>query len=357
MKIKKISYWEEKFELSRPYTITFRTVSYVSNYIIKIETLNGEYGLGCASPEPFVTGEEPLNCESFLKMMTEVPTLFEEWNSPWQLIHKFNLIYLKIHAPAAKAAIEMSILDLYCKLNKISIGKFLDLKIPFLPTSITVGIKTLEETISESREYVQRGFKHLKIKLGKNLSEDIEKLIKLRELLPSNINIRVDINQGYSLEDYRYFLEKTNEIDLEFIEQPFSKEKPFLYESLTSIQRKNIAMDESLQKKEDALFFIQTKRKSGIFNIKLMKCGGPSEAIKIALLANENQISLMWGCMDESKISISMALNLGLSCSNTKYLDLDGSFDLGRDIVNGGYKLIGENMYPLDLPGLGVDLI
>ena len=65
----------------------------------------------------------------------------------------------------------------------------------------------------------------------------------------------------------------------------------------------------------------------------------------------------MWGCNDESIISISAALNTALSFKNTKYLDLDGSFDLERDVVIGGFSLKDGLMKPLDKPGLGVELI
>ena len=77
----------------------------------------------------------------------------------------------------------------------------------------------------------------------------------------------------------------------------------------------------------------------------------------IANQAYQNNIDLMWGCNDESIISISAALNTALSFENTKYLDLDGSFDLKEDIVNGGFNLKNGALQPLDSPGLGVKLI
>jgi L-alanine-DL-glutamate epimerase-like enolase superfamily enzyme len=68
-----------------------------------------------------------------------------------------------------------------------------------------------------------------------------------------------------------------------------------------------------------------------------MKCGGIYQALKIAAIAESEGIDLMWGCFDESKVSISGALHAALSCKNTKYIDLDGFFDLGWDLVTDGY--------------------
>ena len=64
----------------------------------------------------------------------------------------------------------------------------------------------------------------------------------------------------------------------------------------------------------------------------------------------------MWGCNDESIVSISAALHLALASPATRYLDLDGSFDLARDVVSGGFILKDGYLYTNDKPGLGVEL-
>jgi len=87
-----------------------------------------------------------------------------------------------------------------------------------------------------------------------------------------------------------------------------------------------------------------------------MKCGGIRSALRIARVAQSADIALMWGCMDESIISISAALHAAFACPNTKYLDLDGSLDLARDVVEGGFVLQDGLMSIRDEPGLGVKL-
>ena len=88
-----------------------------------------------------------------------------------------------------------------------------------------------------------------------------------------------------------------------------------------------------------------------------MKCGGITSGRKIANIALLNGIDLMWGCNDESIISISAALNTALSFTNTKYLDLDGSLDLAKDLVSGGFTIKDGVMNTVNKPGLGVELI
>jgi L-alanine-DL-glutamate epimerase-like enolase superfamily enzyme len=70
-----------------------------------------------------------------------------------------------------------------------------------------------------------------------------------------------------------------------------------------------------------------------------MKCGGLLGAKDIATIAQHAGIDLFWGCNDESIISITAALHIAYACPNTKYIDLDGSFDLMEDLVTGGFEV------------------
>ena len=113
--------------------------------------------------------------------------------------------------------------------------------------------------------------------------------------------------------------------------------------------------DESLQNLDHAVSLARSPKPFGVFNIKLMKCGGIFAARKIASLAEENGIKIMWGCFDESKVSISAALHTALSCKNTHYIDLDGFFDLGWDLVSGGYICESGVMRTNEKIGIGVE--
>ncbi len=118
--------------------------------------------------------------------------------------------------------------------------------------------------------------------------------------------------------------------------------------------RDRIVADESLLSDRDALALSRPPRAAGIFNIKLMKCGGIAPALRIATIAGLSGIELMWGCMDESVISIAAALHAALASPATRYLDLDGSLDLARDVARGGFVIEGGMMRTTGAPGLGV---
>ena len=340
-----------KIKLKRPYTIAYKTTSSIQNIFIKIILNNGMVGFGSSSVSKYVVGLD--TSQSYKNAI----------NFKNELIGK-NISYLIgnldkvenefINDPGSKAAYNIALYDAFCKSLNISLGSFLGRKVQELPTSITVGIKDIDETIEEINEYYDSGFRFIKIKLGNNIDYDIERISKINEKFGSKIIVRIDANQGWSIDDTIKFFNETNGVEL--IEQPTSIDNTHKLLKLPENIKEIIALDESLVSYEDAIKYSQ-KNYAKIFNIKLMKCGGITSGRKIANIGLSNNIDLMWGCNDESIISISAALNTALSFSNTKYLDLDGSLDLAEDLVSGGFNLKNGVMKPLDKPGLGVKLI
>jgi L-alanine-DL-glutamate epimerase-like enolase superfamily enzyme len=88
-----------------------------------------------------------------------------------------------------------------------------------------------------------------------------------------------------------------------------------------------------------------------------MKAGGIQSAMEIAQVAQRAQINIFWGCNDESILSITAALHVAYAMPNTRYLDLDGSFDLAEDLVSGGFKLVNGYMHLIEKPGFGITKI
>jgi L-alanine-DL-glutamate epimerase-like enolase superfamily enzyme len=248
----------------------------------------------------------------------------------------------------------MALHDLFAQHLDVPLAYYLGQCHHSMPTSITIGIKDVADTLAEAEEYVGRGFTYLKVKLGHSLEEDVERMLKLREALGSKIVIRVDANQGYSFEQLRKFYEQTRSLNLELIEQPLPVGQVDDYRRLPGEIKRLIALDESLVTPADAARLVVPPGAGGIFNIKLMKCGGLTPAREIATIARYAGVDLMWGCNDESIISIAAALHLALATPHTKYLDLDGSFDLARDVVSGGFVLRDGCLSVTSAPGLGV---
>ena len=353
MKIVKVKYWTENLDLARPYTIAYKTIEAVENIFVQFETDDGAWGMGAASPGESVTGESFDDCRGALEEYLEPLLLGKD-------VRHIKAVCRKLEekmpqAPAARAAIDMALHDALAKHLDVPLVEMLGRVHTSLPTSITIGIKSAEESLAEAQEYIDRGFQILKVKIGKSLEEDLEVLHKLREKAGGDIAIRVDANQGYSAETFTEFVEKAEALDLEFVDQPLAADNIRGMHLLTEKVRQGSAADESLLNAKDALRLAHAPHPFGIYNIKLMKCGGVAAGLAMGEIAHLAGIDLMWGCMDESIVSIAAALHAALASPATRYLDLDGSLDLARDVVKGGFVIKDGYMNVLDKPGLGIE--
>ena len=355
MRITNVEEWKSPVALTRPYTIATRSIDSVDLFFVRISTDTGVRGLGSASPAEEVTGESIAACENALRQ-DNIGWL--EGRDPCQLAsYCRRLAPTMIGTPAARLAVETALHDLFCRHLGIPLVDLFGQCHTSLPTSITIGIKpTIDEALAEADEYLARGFIALKLKIGRDMQQDRELLTKLREHCGPDISIRVDANRGYSLQETSKLWPLVDDLDIELVEQPVDIEEFNRLSDLNDDQRRIIAADESLVDDRDALRLIHPPRPSGIFNIKLMKCGGLTTALTIAELARLAGLDLMWGCMDESVISIAAALHTAFACPQTRFLDLDGSFDLSTDPASGGFQLIDGHLTLIDGVGLGVEL-
>ena len=313
-------------ELTRPYTIAYKTTSSIKNIFIKIILKDGTVGFGSSNVSKYVVGLD--TTESYKNAL----------NFKNELIGK-NITYLIsnidkienqfINDPGSKAAYNIALYDTFCKSLNISLGSFLGRVIPELPTSITVGIKNIDETIEEINEYYSSGFRYIKIKLGDKIDYDIERITKINEKFGSDIKIRIDANQGWSLDDTIKFCNETTGVEL--IEQPISVDNTQQLLKLPDSVKEIIALDESLVSYEDAIKYSQNNY-GKIFNIKLMKCGGVREGYRMLKKAEQLNLTTLVGCMSGSSCAVAAAASLA---SLTNYQDLDGPMLIKNDLFSG----------------------
>ena len=352
MKIKNVRVYGRDLGTSRPYTIAYKTVSEVLIAFVEIELENGIIGIGASNSSKAVVGEsveETLNYLSNVDFSYLIGQKITQTEGLLRQTHdKFTTL------PGTHAAIDIALHDAFTQFLKIPLVDYFGQQQQTLPTSITIGIKNIGETLSEAEEYYGMGVRFFKVKTGLNPVLDAERVIKIAERMP-DVVLRVDANQGYSIVDLNEFVKRTVKIKLELIEQPFSTGNfiKYLNELHPSIAKLVVA-DESLKNPKDGLKLLKEAPGCNIFNIKLMKTGGLLVAKQVAYIAEASNVKLMWGCNDESVVSIAAALHLALSSRSTNFIDLDGSLDLIKDVVTGGF-LIKNGMMALNgKNGLGV---
>ncbi|MCI0495085.1 dipeptide epimerase, partial [candidate division KSB1 bacterium] len=256
------------------------------------------------------------------------------------------------HQYAALAAVDMALFDILGKHSNLPLWKLLGGYRDRIQTSITIGILPEQETIERAKDWIAQGFNCLKLKGGNDVESDIMRVIKVREAVGAEVEIRFDANQGYSLDQARYFIEKTQQAKLQFIEQPTPKHSLDDLHYLVTHSSLPVMADESIITLQDALQLAHTKS-ANMLNVKLMKIGGIDEAAQIDSVARAAGLEVMIGCMDESALSIAAGLHFALARPNVCYADLDGHIGLLNDPFAGAVSLRDGILFPNDLPGLG----
>jgi len=354
VKIRAIQLLPAAVPLTRPYALATYATDTVGMVRVRIDADGGTYGLGAASPQPEVNGETIEQCLAALRG-AEALLRARSFQRPADLDEVLRRAWPD--APAARAAIDMALFDLWGKANARPVTDLLGRVHTALPTSVTIGVCDVASTLEQAREHLGRGFRVLKVKIGADLDLDVERLARLRELVGPALPLLVDANIGYSAAQLPAFLQRTRAFALRLVEQPLPREAAHAQCTLPREDKARLVADESLLDAADARALAQEPRAFGVFNVKLMKCGGITPALDIARIAAGAGIGLMWGCMDESVIGIAAALHAAFACTATRHLDLDGSLDLSRDFGAGGFLLEDGLLRTLDRPGLGVEPI
>jgi L-alanine-DL-glutamate epimerase-like enolase superfamily enzyme len=244
--------------------------------------------------------------------------------------------------PAAKAAVDMALYDIVGKILNVPLYKLLGLNAAHTAyTSFTLGIDSPAEMAKKA--LLARDYPILKVKVG--TKHDLENLKAIRDV--SSATIRVDANTAWTPKEAIKMINALSPYHIEFVEQPIA---PYDLKGLKLV-RENvpvpIIVDESCVTVEDIPRVAEYV--DGI-NIKLMKCGGISHALKMISVARAHNLRIMLGCMIESSLAITAAAHL---TPLVDYADLDGNLLIDNDPYEGVKVVNGKLILP-DGPGLGV---
>lgn len=235
--------------------------------------------------------------------------------------------------PAAKAGIDIAYHDLRAQeagqpLYRFLGGGFRDR----IPTDMTIGIMDLESAVSKARQWAGRGFRALKIKVGLEPAKDLERLRAVREAVGPAIELRVDGNQGFTLDSAIPFAKAIAPVGVVFFEQPLPATDLNGMKVLTENSPVPIMADEMVLTPQDAMR-VRWGGCASAVNLKLMKHGGLQRAVEVNTVCESAGLPTMVGCMGETVVSIAAGLHFALASRNVRWADLDSHFNLVRDVA------------------------
>ena len=223
-----------------------------------------------------------------------------------------------------------------------------------LETDITIAIATPEAMGRLAREWAQRGFRALKIKVGKDVDADVRALEAVGRAAPE-ATLRVDANAGYTAGQALQLARACERLGLrvECWEQPCATDDLEGMAEVAAALEAPVIADESVKNLRDLHVLLALRYADGV-NLKLAKTGRLGECIQIGREARRAGLLVMVGGMVETRLGMTAAAHMACAVGGVDFVDLDTAWLLADDPYEGGYVADGPRYTLPDTPGLGV---
>lgn len=332
------------------------TTAQTNNVWIKIEQ-DGIEGWGEASP--FSVGETPQTTETIARSLQAIAPLLKA-SHPLERQRIDQLLSQAKLPSAARAAIDIALHDWLGKSTGLPLWKLWGLERDrIVPISVTIGINTPEGAKQRVKDWLGKGsldsprqdIRALKVKLGslEGIEADQAMFEAVLEAAPNIEQVSIDANGGWTVETALKMAHWLSDRKVTYIEQPLPKGQEAELSKLFSLSPLPIFVDESCFTSKSIPLL--SDRVHGI-NIKLMKSGGLSEALRMIHTAKAHDLKVMFGCYSDSSLLNTAIAHLSPLAD---YLDLDSHLNLIDDPFVGALFENGR-VIPNDQPGLGVSL-
>ena len=362
MKITAITAIPLSFRLDQGKTVTMGIGSTTKRdtIIVRVETSEGITGYGEAHP-----GRSPGAVVSLIHN-TLAPMLIgmkaTDVIGVWKRVHRMQLSSHGVGSGASLglSGIDMALWDIRGKAAKMPLYELLGgskRRLPAYAGGISLGYQPKESLAEEAQEYVARGYKAIKLRLGDSAKADIERVLHVRKVLGDDIDILTDANTAYTLADVRRVLPVLAEIKAGWLEEPFACNDFSSYREAAKITSLvPIAAGEN----HYGRFEFAQLREAGAVQIwqpDLSKCGGITEGLAIAAMASAYRIP-MHTHSSATGINHAATIHFMAAIENSGYFEACVShFNPLRDMFGATFEIGADGcVEPLDKPGIGLEI-
>lgn len=353
MRITKIELFNAELPLKHPFRIAIGVTSVAKSIFVRLHTDTGLIGTGEANILTPIVGE---TAETVWAVATDIGRQLLS-TDPLDIESRGKQMraFMPAHT-TTRSAFDMALYDILAQASGVPLYVLLGGGKRTIFTDNTVGLETPDIMAERAAEFVERGFKAIKIKLGTSVDEDVSRVRTIRAKVGPDIALRLDANQGWTRVEAAQALNALQAFDIEYCEQPVAAWDMEGLAMMRAASRIPIMADEALFDDHDAINLVRANA-CDYFNIKLTKSAGIHTALAINAIAEAANIQCMIGCMTETRLGLTAAAHLMLARQNIIFADLDGGDMLQDDPISGGmaYGANGEISVP-DTPGLGAEL-
>ncbi len=345
LQITSIEIYKLCIPLKQPFVISLGAQYDADNILVIIRTNEGISGYGECSPYMSINGESMDTCYIVAQYLAAAlkgkdPLQIEECVTAMDRVITRN--------ESIKSAFDMALYDIAAKHAHQPLYKFLGgSKNKIISTDMTVGLGTPEKMAKEALQYKTEGFPSIKVKLGTTTEADVERIKAIREAIGNELPLRIDANQGWTVDTAITTLNALSSFGIEHCEEPIAR---WNYMELPKVRKNSpikIMSDESCFDEHDAERLAKLNA-CDYFNIKLGKSGGVYHALKIVEVAKAHNIKLQVGCFMESRLAITTLVHFAYCSDLIVHHDLDTPLMLKEDPIVGGMVFKENGIVEID---------
>jgi L-Ala-D/L-Glu epimerase len=319
--------------LKEPFRIATAEVTSARDVLATVAQ-DGIEGIGEATPFEVVTGGTQQLVE---KQLATVPKNFE-FSPKTPIAEALVRLGADKFGPDARHGLDVALHDWAARANRVPLATFLGGAPRSIPTSITIPIVPLSDVPRIVNAGLDAGFAIFKIKSRTGVETETQRIRLVRDLVGAKAELRVDANAGWSLAEAKQMLPVLRRNEVVFLEQPLKRDDDAGHAALVKEKSVPIMLDESIFTLADAKRVLKAKA-TNLFNVKLAKSGGITEAGRIFRFAEQEGVDCMIGCMIQTRVAISADAHVAAGFKAIKYVDLDGHTFLKTDPVDGGVTI------------------
>lgn len=340
-----------RVELKDPLATSRKTYDRLPYAFVRVTLSDGTRGIGETRESLQITGE---SIGTIVEMVRDVlaPAIIGRHPGDLQGLHDVMDRQAAANT-AAKSAVDMAAHDAFARALGIPVHLLMGggSTAP-VATSKAIGVGDTSAMVAEARRAVQAGFATLKIKTGLDDHAEREAVRAIRAEVGPHIDLKLDANQAWTLQQAAAFLADVERCDIAMIEQPLPAWDYGGHAALRKRTAIPVMLDESVHRAEDAQRAIDAEACDYI-NIKLVKTGGLYPALALAAVAQSAGIACQVGSLDTT-VGSAAAIHLARACPNAVlFAEINGPLRLKGDVAT-GYRYKQGRVAVDPAPGLGV---
>lgn len=353
MQIERVTLHQYEIPLEEPFVTALKPIPELERVLVEIETDAGITGFGESAPAYEVTGETQRSTMAVLEDVLAPLVLERDPIAIERVVSDMRA--LVDGSPTAHAGIEIALQDLRAKRADLPLyqllgghGETATVNVP-----IVLSIKDPDVMAADAVDAVDAGYTQIKIKVGADPATDVERIRAIDEAVPNDISLKADANQGWG--DAKTALSVLDEVAhlLDVIEQPVTNDNAADLAFLRDHVDIPVMPDESVERAVDASDLV--RRQAGdIYNIKLMKTGGLTEAVRLNAVAEADHRATQLGSMVEGHVGTAAGVHFVAAFENVIWNEMVGPFMTTDGITDLDFSIpkisIGDD------PGLGVTI-